>query len=191
MSAITTTIAEAASANGVPPSLALAQASAESGLNPSAYNPKSGAMGLFQLMPGTASDMGVTNPWDPAQSAYGGTAYLAQLYSRFGDWEMALAAYDWGPTNVAKAQAAYGANWLAHAPAETQDYVDSILGNAGLSSQPAAQSPASLPDVPPADSSSFGSGDSLMPTSLAPETSWLWTALGLAAAGVALVAVAQ
>ena len=129
-------IAQAAAQAGVPASLALAQAQKESSLNPNAYNPTSGATGLFQLMPATAAQLGVTNPLDPQQSAAGGTTYLAQLYSQFGSWDLALAAYDWGPTKVTKAIATYGSNWLAHAPAETQDYVATILGNAGVASAP-------------------------------------------------------
>ena len=120
----------------MPASLALAQARQESSLNPNAYNPQSGATGLFQLMPATAAQLGVTNPLDPAQSAAGGTSYLAQLFNQFGSWDLALAAYDWGPGNLSKAVATYGSSWLAHAPAETQNYVATILGNAGVTSSP-------------------------------------------------------
>jgi hypothetical protein len=130
-------IAQAAAQAGVPASLALAQARQESSLNPNAYNPQSGATGLFQLMPATAAQLGVTNPLDPAQSAAGGTSYLAQLFNQFGSWDLALAAYDWGPGNLSKAVATYGSSWLAHAPAETQNYVATILGNAGVTSSPA------------------------------------------------------
>jgi len=129
-------IAQAAAQAGVPASLALAQARQESSLNPNAYNPKSGATGLFQLEPPTAAMLGVTNPLDPAQSAAGGTSYLAQLFNQFGSWDLALAAYDWGPGNLSKAVATYGSSWLAHAPAETQNYVATILGNAGVTSSP-------------------------------------------------------
>jgi hypothetical protein len=125
-------ITNAALNNGVPPQLALAQAQQESGLNPAAYNASSGATGLFQLEPATAADLGVTNLTDPTQSANGGTAYLAQLYQQFGSWPAALAAYDWGMGNVSKAQATYGDDWLDYAPSETQNYVSSILGAAGM-----------------------------------------------------------
>jgi Transglycosylase SLT domain len=133
-SSIQQLITNAALNAGVPPQLALAQAQQESGLNPAAYNPSSGATGLFQLEPGTASDLGVTNPLDAAQSAQGGMTYMAQLYQKFGNWTAALAAYDWGMGNVAKAQAQYGADWLDYAPTETQNYVSSILGSAGMDS---------------------------------------------------------
>jgi soluble lytic murein transglycosylase-like protein len=144
-------IAQAAAKAGVPASLALAQAQQESSLNPNAYNPKSGATGLFQLEPATAAQLGVTNPLDPVQSAAGGTSYLAQLYNQFGSWDLALAAYDWGPGNLSKAVAMYGSSWLAHAPAETQNYVATILGNAGVSAS-SAPSAVSVTAPAPADS---------------------------------------
>lgn len=122
---IIATLTNAANANGVPPALLLAQAQQESSLNPNAYNPKSGATGLLQLEPGTAADYGVTDPTDPVQNANAGANYLADLYNEFGDWATALAAYDWGPGNVSK----YG---TASLPAETQNYVSTILGNAGM-----------------------------------------------------------
>lgn len=134
-SSIQNTIVNAANANGVPPALALAVAQQESSFNPGAVSP-AGAQGLFQLMPATAASLGVTDPFDAAQSAQGGTAYLAQLYAQFGNWGTALAAYNWGPGNVS----AYGA---AAAPASTQAYVSSALSAAGLS--PATPVPASTP----------------------------------------------
>jgi Transglycosylase SLT domain len=140
---ITNIIANAAATNGVPAPLALAQAQQESSGNPAAYNPSSGATGLFQLEPATAAQYGVTNPLDPTQSAAAGTSYLADLYAEFGDWASALAAYDWGPTNVKNAQAKYGSNWLDYAPTETQNYVSNILGNAGMDTT-ATVTPASV-----------------------------------------------
>jgi hypothetical protein len=136
-------ITNAALNNGIPPALALAQAQQESGLNPAAYNAGSGATGLFQLEPATAADLGVTNLLDPVQSANGGTAYLNQLYQKFGTWAAALAAYDWGMGNVQKAQRDYGSNWLQYAPSETQNYVSSILSSAGMDDTPVV-TPASV-----------------------------------------------
>lgn len=60
----------------------------------------SGAMGLMQLMPGTASDMGVTDAFDPYQNIKGGSRYLRMQIDRFGDVRMALAAYNTGPNRV-------------------------------------------------------------------------------------------
>jgi Transglycosylase SLT domain len=125
-------VSAAATSNGVPPAIAFAQAQQESSWTPGAYNAGSGATGLFQLEPPTAADLGVTNLTDPTQNANGAMTYMAQLYAKFGDWGTALAAYDWGMGNVEKAQAQYGSNWLSYAPAETQNYVSTILGNAGM-----------------------------------------------------------
>ena len=138
----------AAATFGIPASLFTAQAQQESSLNPSAYNPKSGATGLLQLEPATAAQYGVTGSalLDPAANATAGANYLSDLFNQFGDWATALAAYDWGPGNVQQAQAAYGANWMAAAPAETQNYVATILGNAGLTgASPAAAAAAAIP----------------------------------------------
>jgi hypothetical protein len=129
-------VSQAAAANGVPQAIAFAQVQAESSWNPNAYNPTSGATGLYQLEPPTAQMLGVTNSTDPVQAAQGGNAYMAQLYAQFGDWATALAAYDWGPGNVSKAQAKYGSNWLSYAPSETQNYVSNILGSAGMDDTP-------------------------------------------------------
>jgi hypothetical protein len=136
-------VSSAAASAGVPQAIAFAQAQQESSWNPNAYNPTSGATGLFQLEPATAAQLGVTNPTDPTQSAQGGMTYLAQLYAQFGDWSTALAAYDWGMGNVQKAQAAYGDDWLSHAPTETQNYVSTILGSAGMDNSPSV-TPASI-----------------------------------------------
>ena len=118
-------ITNTATAAGVPPALALQVAQQESSLNPSAIGGK-GELGLFQLMPSEAAALGVTDPLDPIENTQGGVAYLAQLYAQFGNWATALAAYNWGPSNVLK----YGA---AAAPASTQSYVASALSAAGLS----------------------------------------------------------
>ncbi|WP_370554269.1 lytic transglycosylase domain-containing protein [Edwardsiella tarda] len=114
----------------VDPTLMKAVAKQESGGNPYATSGV-GAMGLMQMMPGTAKDMGVANPYDPAQSIEGGTKYMAQLLKKFnGDTSLALAAYNNGPGNVNKALKATGGNSYgdiaASMPAETRNYVPSI-----------------------------------------------------------------
>jgi hypothetical protein len=106
---------------GVPPSLALALAKKESSLNPSAVG-TSGEIGLFQVMPSTAAQFGVTNLYDPTANTQAGLSYLASLYKQYGNWSDALIAYNEGPG----AFAAHGAYPVS------QSYADSILAAAGL-----------------------------------------------------------
>jgi len=83
------------------PRLVQAVVQVESGYNPRALSNK-GAMGLMQLMPGTAAQLAVDDPWDIEQNLRGGTSYLRQMLDRFGDLELALAAYNAGPEAVVK-----------------------------------------------------------------------------------------
>lgn len=86
-----------ASRNGLDPALVRQIIQVESGFDPQAVSNK-GALGLMQLMPETAQDLGVTDPFDPAQNIGGGTKYLAQLLqSHNGDLTKALASYNAGP----------------------------------------------------------------------------------------------
>lgn len=127
---ISTQIINTATAFGIDPRLALEVAMTESGLNQAAVSP-AGAIGIFQLMPATAASLGV-DPHDPNQNIQGGVTLLAQLLSEFaGDTSKALAAYNWHPDAVNAAVAQYGADWLSHAPSETQNYVQKILAAVG------------------------------------------------------------
>jgi soluble lytic murein transglycosylase-like protein len=95
-------VAAAATEFGVDPALLRAVIHAESAFNPNAISNK-GAQGLMQLIPGTASDMGVNNPFDVSQNIRGGAQYLAGLLKEFnGDERLATAAYNAGPQNVVK-----------------------------------------------------------------------------------------
>ena len=110
---------QAAQTHGIPTDLFLRLIQQESGWNAQAVSVK-GALGLAQLMPQTAASLGV-NPHDPANNLAGGARYLRQQFDTFGDWRLALAAYNAGPGAVQR----YG-----EIPpyAETQNYVRVIMG---------------------------------------------------------------
>jgi soluble lytic murein transglycosylase-like protein len=92
-------ILTASRTHGVPAALVKAVIAAESAFDPAALSPK-GAMGLMQLMPGTADDLGVEQPFHDEQNISGGTRYLRWLFDRYGDWLRTLAAYNAGPEAV-------------------------------------------------------------------------------------------
>lgn len=116
-------VAAAAQRHGLDPALLHGLIRAESGFDPSATS-GAGALGLAQLMPGTAAALGVTNPLDPAQSIDGGARYLRQQLDAFGgDPVLALAAYNAGPGAVRR----YGG---VPPYAETQTYVQKVTGYA-------------------------------------------------------------
>lgn len=112
-------ITQAASDYDVRADLVRAVIQVESGFDPRARSPK-GAMGLMQLMPATAAELGVRNPFNPTENIRGGVAYLRSLLDRYQDETLALAAYNAGPTAVEK----YGNNVPPYR--ETQQYVDKV-----------------------------------------------------------------
>ena len=102
--------------NGLDADLVKAVVYTESGGDARALSPQ-GAAGLMQLMPGTARDLGVTDPFDAEQNLSSGTRYLRALLNRFGSDELALWAYNAGPGAVSR----------GHVPAETQDYIPAVM----------------------------------------------------------------
>ena len=122
-------IEQNAAVHGVSPHLVRAVIQQESGFNPRAVSHK-GAMGLMQLMPATATELGVHDPYDPSENIRAGVAYLKGLLVRFkDDVKLALAAYNAGPTAVTK----YG-----DIPPyrETRDYVSRITKNIDAAPKP-------------------------------------------------------
>lgn len=108
--------------HGVEPALLAAVAQTESGFRSEVVNctvtSTAGARGLMQFMPATAAGFGI-DPCVPSQAIDAAARYLAQLYARFGDWDLTLAAYNWGPGNVSsKPRSAW--------PTETRTYVAKV-----------------------------------------------------------------
>jgi membrane-bound lytic murein transglycosylase D len=121
---------------GVPQDL-IYLAVAESGFQPQALNARSGAGGMWQFMPTGAYGL-ARNGWfderfDPQKSSIAYAKYMKTLYNQFGDWYLAMAAYDWGPGNVQRAvmRTGYADFWELYRrnvlPGETKNYVPGII----------------------------------------------------------------
>jgi peptidoglycan lytic transglycosylase D len=130
---------------GVPQDL-IYLAVAESGFQPQALNARSGAGGMWQFMPTGAYGL-ARNGWfderfDPEKSSLAYAKYMKTLYNQFGDWYLAMAAYDWGPGNVQRAvmRTGYADFWELYRrnvlPAETKNYVPGIIAAIIMSKNP-------------------------------------------------------
>lgn len=134
-------IEDAAKSQNLDPKLLRAVIGQESGFRPCAVSAK-GAQGLMQLMPETAAELSVANPFDAKQNLDGGARYLKQLIEKYkGDLAQALGAYNAGPKTVDESG---GMPDLQ----ETREYVDAILAKAGLKRSDAPAKPVDPPAKP-------------------------------------------
>jgi hypothetical protein len=115
---IDTIIQQAAQAHDVDPDLIKSVIKVESNFKSNSTSPK-GAMGLMQLMPETAKELGVQNAYNPSENIWAGTRYIKMLLKRYeGNVPLALAAYNWGMGNLEKKS--------GQMPAETRHYVSAV-----------------------------------------------------------------
>ncbi len=143
---------------GVPKDL-IYLAIAESGFRPRALNARSGAGGMWQFMPygdyGLAHNAWVDERFDPEKSTRAYARYIKELHSQFGDWYLAMAAYDWGPGKVQRAvqRTGYADFWELYQrnvlPAETKNYVPIIVAAAIMAKNPTQYGLADIPVDPP------------------------------------------
>ena len=131
---------------GVPQDL-IYLAIAESGFQPQALNRRSGAGGMWQFMPfngvyGLERNGWVDERFDPEKSSIAYAHYMKQLYDQFGDWYLAMAAYNWGAGNVQRAvmRTGYADFWELYKrnvlPKETKNYVPGIIAAAIVAKNP-------------------------------------------------------
>lgn len=116
-------IEDAAAAQNIPPAFLTRLIWRESSFRPGVTSP-AGAQGIAQFMPGTASEQGLVDPFDPQQAIPASASFLAALKARFGNWGLAAGAYNGGPNRIGR--------WLQHGgslPAETEDYVQFVTGH--------------------------------------------------------------
>jgi soluble lytic murein transglycosylase-like protein len=113
---------------GLPQYFLSAVAFQESSFNPSATNP-SGASGMFQLMPQYYPGV---DPFNWQQAAGAAAQSLAGYFNQFGDWQLALAAYNWGPGNLANYMNTAQSVSITGLPSETQNYVTRIASATGV-----------------------------------------------------------
>jgi Transglycosylase SLT domain len=125
----------------------------ESSFRPNAVSP-AGAQGVAQFMPGTASERGLVDPFDPASAIPASARFLNELTLRFGNLGLAAAAYNAGPTALAR--------WLVgkgSLPFETQEYVLGVTGHDAeewrSEKPPAGSAPGTAPSCPPRDRAGF------------------------------------
>ena len=133
---------------------------AESAFQPQALNAKSGAAGMWQFMGfqnayGLARNGYVDERFDPEKSSLAYARYMKSLYAQFGDWYLAMAAYDWGPGYVQRAvmKTGYADYWELYRrgvlPGETKNYVPGIIAAAIMAKNPVQYGLTTLHPMPP------------------------------------------
>lgn len=110
---------------GLDPELHLRQCQTESGFNQAAVS-SCGAIGLMQLMPATAAELKV-DPRIWRENVTGGLRYMQRLRVRYGEYDKALAAYNWGGGHLDRLLTTNATDWREHLPAETKNYLTKIL----------------------------------------------------------------
>ncbi|MGB6931745.1 MAG: LysM peptidoglycan-binding domain-containing protein [Acidobacteriaceae bacterium] len=143
---------------GVPKDL-IYLAIAESGFRPRAVNARSGAGGMWQFMPygdyGLVRNAWVDERFDPEKSTRAYARYIKELHEQFGDWYLAMAAYDWGAGKVQRAvqRTGYADFWELYQrnvlPAETKNYVPIIVAAAIMAKNPSQYGLSDIPVDPP------------------------------------------
>jgi membrane-bound lytic murein transglycosylase D len=132
---------------------------AESGFRPRAVNARTGAGGMWQFMPhgdyGLVRNAWVDERFDPEKSTRAYARYIKELHAQFGDWYLAMAAYDWGPGKIQRAvqRTGYADFWELYQrnvlPAETKNYVPIILAAAIMAKNPSQYGLSDIPVDPP------------------------------------------
>jgi membrane-bound lytic murein transglycosylase D len=131
---------------------------AESGFRPRSVNRRSKAGGMWQFMPhgnyGLVRTSWVDERFDPAKSTEAYARYIKELHDQFGDWYLAMAAYDWGAGKVQRAvqRTGYADFWQLYQrnvlPAETKNYVPIILAAAIMAKNPSQYGLTDIPTDP-------------------------------------------
>lgn len=133
---------------GMPLCLLVEQCRQESHFNPNAHNVGSNAQGLMQIVPRWHPT--VRNAYDPAEAIPYGTKYMAQNYNKFGSWDKALAAYNWGPGALnSHLKQNDGRLNMATLPAETSHYITVIMSKAKFVQDAPAGTPVVNNQTPP------------------------------------------
>jgi hypothetical protein len=144
-------VIQEATRQGVDPRLAVHVLYKETGnlANPESAKSKAGALGVMQLMPGTAKELGV-NPLDPMENIQGGISYLKKMYAKYQDPALAAAAYNAGPGRLDRALRSEGG--IGNLPRETRNYMVGLASGGEVKHfQYGGSTMGGFEDLPPDD----------------------------------------